>query len=187
MTRWLNCDDLPIRPLPTAPPPHIHTHRHFGRAVVWSPRFCSLLVRLPGRRHQRVLHLLPHQCTPIVVVVRWGGAQGWGQRNNNGGGGRHHPPPTSDVSSSRPRLLRSVGHGGRDDSILSTIQAKSSGHQRNSCQILQNRATESRRACTELVPKLLLRIPLYVDFSILIPLCRLSMSIIASSAYLLGP
>jgi hypothetical protein len=81
-------------------------------------------------------------------------------------------------------------HGGRDDLILSAIQAKSrskSGHQRNSCQILQNRATESRRACAELVPKLLLRIPLYVDFLILIPLCHMSMSIIASSAYLLGP
>ncbi len=49
-------------------------------------------------------------------------------------------------------------HGGQDDSILSAIQAKSrskSGHQRNSRQILQNRATESRRACAELVPKLL--------------------------------
>jgi hypothetical protein len=81
-------------------------------------------------------------------------------------------------------------HGGRDDSILSAIQAKSrskSGHQRNSRQILQNCATESRRACAKLVPKLLLRIPLYVDFSILIPSCRMSMSIIASSAYLLGP
>jgi hypothetical protein len=81
-------------------------------------------------------------------------------------------------------------HGGRDDLILSVIQAKlhsKSGHQRNSCQILQNRATESRRACAELVPKLLLRIPLYVDFLILIPLCRMIMSIIASSAYLLGP
>jgi hypothetical protein len=54
-------------------------------------------------------------------------------------------------------------HGGQDDSILSVIQAKSrskSSHQRNSCQILQNCATESRRACAELVPKLLLRIPL---------------------------
>jgi hypothetical protein len=58
-------------------------------------------------------------------------------------------------------------HGGQDDSILSAIQAKSrskSGHQRNSRQILQNRATESHRACAEFVPKLLLRIPLYVDF-----------------------
>ncbi len=81
-------------------------------------------------------------------------------------------------------------HGGRDDSILSAIQAKlrsKSGHQRNSRQILQNRATELCRACAELVPKLLLRIPLYVDFLILIPLCCMSMSIIASSAYLLGP
>jgi hypothetical protein len=54
-------------------------------------------------------------------------------------------------------FYRSGLHGGQDDSILSAIQAKSrskSGHQRNSCQILQNRATESRRACTELVPKL---------------------------------
>ncbi len=76
-------------------------------------------------------------------------------------------------------------HGGQDDSILSAIQAKSrskSGHQKNSCQI-----TESRQACAKLVPKLLLRIPLYVDFLILIPLCCMSMSIIASSAYLLGP
>jgi hypothetical protein len=83
-----------------------------------------------------------------------------------------------------------IQHSGLDDSILSAIQAKScskSGHQRNSRQILQNRATELRRACAELVPKLLLQIPLYVDFSILIPLCRMSMSIIASSAYLLGP
>jgi hypothetical protein len=83
-----------------------------------------------------------------------------------------------------------VPHGGQDDLILSAIQAKSSsksGHQRNSCQILQNRATESCRACAGLVPKLLLQIPLYMDFSILIPLCRMSMSIIASSAYLLGP
>jgi hypothetical protein len=81
-------------------------------------------------------------------------------------------------------------HGGQDDSILSTIQAKlhsKSGHQRNSRQILQNPTTELRRACAKLVPKLLLRIPLYVDFLILIPLCRMSMSIIASSAYLLGP
>ncbi len=38
-------------------------------------------------------------------------------------------------------------HGGRDDSILSAIQAKwppKLRHQRNSCQILQNGATESR-------------------------------------------
>jgi hypothetical protein len=81
-------------------------------------------------------------------------------------------------------------HGGQDDSILSAILAKlhsKSGHLRNSCQILQNCATELRRACAELVPKLLLQIPLYVDFLILIPLCHMSMSIIASSAYLLGP
>ncbi len=57
----------------------------------------------------------------------------------------------------------SIAHGGQDDLILSTIQAKSrskSGHQRYSRQILQNRTTDSRRACAELVPKLLLRIPL---------------------------
>jgi hypothetical protein len=46
--------------------------------------------------------------------------------------------------------LQSMGfHGGRDDLILSAIQAKSrskSGHQRNSRQILQNRATELCRA-----------------------------------------
>ncbi len=83
-----------------------------------------------------------------------------------------------------------IEHGSRDDLILSAIQAKlrsKSSHQRNSRQILQNRATESRRACAELVPKLLLQIPLYVDFLVLIPLCRMSLSIIASSAYLLGP
>ena len=47
-----------------------------------------------------------------------------------------------------------VTHGGRDDSLLSAILAKwppKSRHQRNSCQILQNRATESRRACSKTI------------------------------------
>ncbi len=45
-------------------------------------------------------------------------------------------------------------HGGRDDSILSAILAKwppKSRHQRNSCQILQNCAIESRRACSKTI------------------------------------
>jgi hypothetical protein len=45
-----------------------------------------------------------------------------------------------------------LSHGGRDDSILSAIQAKwppKLRHQRNSCQIFQNRATESRWACSK--------------------------------------
>ncbi len=45
-------------------------------------------------------------------------------------------------------------HGNQDDLILSAIQAKwppKSRHQRNSRQILQNRATESRRACSKTI------------------------------------
>jgi hypothetical protein len=66
--------------------------------------------------------------------------------------GSHWTPPSGNY------LL----HGGQDDSFLSAIQAKlrsKSGHQRNSRQILQNHATELRRACAELFPKLLLQFP----------------------------
>ncbi len=59
-------------------------------------------------------------------------------------------------------------HGGQDDSILSTIQAKwppKLHHQRNSCQILQNPATESRWACS----KTLIKNSPIREFSILIP------------------
>ena len=41
--------------------------------------------------------------------------------------------------------------------------------------------------CAELVPKLLLRIPLYVDFSILIPLCSMIMSIHCFIGIFVGP
>ncbi len=41
--------------------------------------------------------------------------------------------------------------------------------------------------CAELVPKLLLRIPLYVDFSILIPLCSMMMSIHCFIGIFVGP
>ncbi len=47
-------------------------------------------------------------------------------------------------------------HGGWDNSILSAIQAKwppKLRHQRNSCQILQNRTTESRWACSKTLIK----------------------------------
>ncbi len=61
---------------------------------------------------------------------------------------------------------------------------------------LQNRAIREILAksytivpqnCTELVPKLLLRIPLYVDFLILIPLCSMIMSIHCFIGIFVGP
>ncbi len=83
-----------------------------------------------------------------------------------------------------------IQHGGQDDSILSVIQAKIALKIRPSEKFLPNItelrhriAPSLRRACS----KAIIRIPLYVDFSILIPFCCMSMSIIASLAYLLGP
>jgi hypothetical protein len=61
-----------------------------------------------------------------------------------------------------------VIHGGQDDLILSAIQAKwppKLGHQRNSCQILQNCATESRWACSKtLIKNSHIRGFFYTDF-----------------------
>ncbi len=83
---------------------------------------------------------------------------------------------TEAVHPTRLACKKAFMHGSQDDSILSAIQAKwppKLRHQRNSRQILQNRATELCWACSKTI---ITNSPIH-GFLILIPLCSMIMSI----------